>query len=319
MKQFLLLMGIMASTVGLWGQQETQYTQFMHYKLGLNPAYAGNSGSTELAGLVRNQWMGIEGSPQTQLLTFSMPLMNKRIGLGANVLRKTIGVTSEYTLEGAYAYRIPVPRGYLGLGLQGSVRMLRVDYSQLQGTQSIDQDGAVPVDMQSKLVPNFGAGLYYSGQNFYFGVSVPRLLNSNIDLADGDGTISRDVSHFYIMGGVELKAGEGMVLEPQFLLKLVSGAPLDLDINIMGHFESRFRTGLSYRLGGSAGNGFGESAALLVGADLTPQVQLGMAYDLTLSELRDFSSGSVEVMLRCLFHQKSSSGKDTETDSPRFF
>lgn len=309
----------MAAAAGLWAQQETQYTQFMHYKLGLNPAYAGNSGSIELAGLVRNQWMGIEGSPQTQLLSFSLPLVNNRVGLGANILRKTIGVTSEYTLETAYAYRIPVPRGYLGLGLMGSVRMLRIDYSQLQGTQPIDQDGAVPVDVQSKLVPNFGAGIYYSGQNFYFGVSVPRLLNSNIDLADGDGTISRDVSHLYIMGGVELQAGEGLALEPQFLLKLVSGAPLDLDINLMGHFGPRFRTGLSYRLGGSAGTGFGESAALLVGADLTPQVQLGLAYDLTLSQLRDFSSGSLEIMMRCLLQRKASSDDDTETDSPRFF
>lgn len=309
----------MTGAISLWAQQETQYTQFMHYKLGLNPAYAGSSGSIELAGLVRNQWMGIEGSPQTQLLSFSLPLVNQRIGLGANILRKTIGVTNEYALETAYAYRIPVPRGYLGLGIQGSVRMLRIDYSQLQGTQPISQDGAVPVDMQSKLVPNFGAGLYYSGQTFYFGVSVPRLLNSNIDLADGDGTISRDVSHLYIMGGVELKAGEGLTLEPQLLLKLVSGAPLDLDINVMGHFESRFHTGLSYRLGGSAGTGFGESAALLIGADLTPNMQLGLAYDMTLSELRDFSSGSVEVMLRYLLQRKPASGEDTETDSPRFF
>lgn len=319
MKQFFFLLWLLAGPLALWAQQETQYTQFMHYKLGLNPAYAGNSGSMELAGLVRNQWMGIEGSPQTQLLSFSLPMVNNRVGLGANILRKTIGVTSEYTLETAYAYRIPVPRGYLGLGLMGSVRMLRIDYSQLQGTQPIDQDGAVPADLQSKLVPNFGAGLYYSGQNFYFGVSVPRLLNSNIDLADGDGTISRDVSHLYVMGGVELKAGEDLTLEPQFLLKLVSGAPLDLDINLMGHFGPRFRTGFSYRVGGATGTGFGESAALLVGADLTPQVQLGLAYDLTLSQLRDFSSGSLEIMLRCLFTEQSSSDEESEPDSPRFF
>ena len=31
-----------------FGQQEDQFTQFMHYKLGYNPAYAGSTGGTAL-------------------------------------------------------------------------------------------------------------------------------------------------------------------------------------------------------------------------------------------------------------------------------
>lgn len=313
----ILAIWLVSSSV-LWAQQENQYTQFMHYRQGINPAYAGNSGAVEFTGLVRSQWMGIEGSPQTQVLSFSMPAVNNRVGLGANILHQSIGVTNEYTLETAYAYRFPVPRGFLGIGIMASVRMLRVDFSALQGTQPIGLDEAVPGDIQSKLVPNFGAGIYYSGQNFYFGASLPRLLESNIDLSDGDGTISRDVRHFYLMGGVELEVTDGLTLEPQLLLKFVAGAPLDMDLNVMGHFGDRFRTGLSFRLGGSTEGGFGESASLLVGADITEQLMLGLAYDMTLSQLRDFSSGSVEVVMRYYLKRKIET-KPEEPDNPRFF
>jgi len=303
-----------------FGQQEGQFTQFMNYKLGLNPAYAGSAGGIELAGIVRNQWMGIDGSPQTQLLTFSMPLVNNRVGIGANIVRQSIGVTQQYTLETAYAYRIPVPRGFLGIGLQASVRMLRVDFNQLSGTQPIEQDGAVPANVQSKLVPNFGAGLYYSGEDFYVGVSVPRLLESNIDLSDGDGTISREVQHFYIMGGSRIAVGSNDIeLEPQVLIKWLEGAPLDMDLNVTSHFGNTFRLGVSYRLGGSRQGGFGESASLLMGTEIAEKLDIGFAYDLTLSQLRDFNSGSMEVVVRYFLQREAKEVDKPNVDEPRFF
>ena len=81
------------------GQQEQQYTQWMLYKLGTNPAYAGANDAPCVSTLVRSQWLGINGTPQTQLVTFSMPLLNKRLGIGASIVRNTIGVTENYTSD----------------------------------------------------------------------------------------------------------------------------------------------------------------------------------------------------------------------------
>lgn len=319
MKQLYLLIVIVCWSASVVAQQEEQFTQFMQYKLGYNPGYAGSGGGIEMAGLVRNQWMGIEGSPQTQLLSFSTPMVNNRVGLGANIIRNTIGVTDQYTLETAYAYRLPVPRGFLGIGIQASARMFRVDFTRLSGTQPVTTDEAIPANVQSKLVPNFGAGLYYSGENFYLGFSVPRLLSSNIDLSDGDGTISREVRHFYLMGGTSVAIADGIAIEPNLLVKWLVGAPLDMDINVMAEVSEVFRFGVSYRLGGSTMQGFGESASFLIGATIANQVDLGLSYDLTLSQLRDFNTGSFEIMARYYLERDVRQDEEKKVDTPRFF
>ena len=67
----LLLFCLLGLSAGLVAQQDEQFTQFMHHKLGFNPAYAGMQETPTFTALVRQQWAGLEGAPQSQLLTFS--------------------------------------------------------------------------------------------------------------------------------------------------------------------------------------------------------------------------------------------------------
>ncbi len=314
--KLILPMLLMALPLCVSAQQEEQYTQFMFYKLGLNPGYAGGQDGATVAALVRSQWMGFEGAPQTQLITFNMPLLNDRIGVGGSVLRQTIGVTSYYTAEGVYAYRIPLGRGVLGLGIQGSVRLLRVDYSSLEGTQPIDTDDAVPASLQSKYIPNFGFGAYYSTDRYYLGLSAPRLLQNNINLSDGQNLINRERRHYYFMGGLLLPLGDQVQFQPQVLLKYVPNTPFDGDVNFNLVFVDRYTAGLSYRLGGAKTNNAGESISLLMAAQLTDYLLLGLSYDATLTDLRNHSSGTVEMGLR---YSIGGLSKGKNYVNPRFF
>ena len=313
---YISLFFLLLNAPSIFAQQEEQFTQFMYYKQGLNPAYVGSEEALSITGMSRNQWLGIDGAPQTQLLSIMAPILNQRIGVGANILRQTIGVTDMYTLDGMYAYRIKVPRGFLGIGIQASVRLFRVDFSDLQGTQPLTQDEAVPMGIQSKFLPNFGAGIYYDARNFYVGFSAPRLLRNNIDLASNDGVIAREVTHAYMMTGGNIKLSEQLQLQPQFLLKYVSGAPFDADVNFNLLIAEKFTTGLSYRIGGSKESGIGEAISLLLGIQLSDNILLGVSYDATVSELRKYNSGTIEGIVRYRVGGKS---EDEEVDNPRFF
>ncbi len=304
--------------LSLSGQQEERYTQFMLNKLSINPGCAGSSEGISISSLVRSQWIGFEGAPETQLVSFSMPLWNDNLGLGANIVRQTIGVSSNYALETAYSYRIRAPRGYVHLGLQASARMIRTDFTRLQGTQPVDIDQAVPANIQSKLVPNFGAGIYYDAENFYFGLSVPRLLQSNIDLSDDEGVIAREVLHLYLMTGFLLRINDNMSLQPQALFRYVKSAPLEADINLNLLLMEKFSAGVSYRPGGARSGSLGESLAFLVGLQLSEKLLFGISYDVTLSELKSYTDGTVEGVLRFMFAGKSSGG-GKDVDSPRYF
>ena len=318
MKQiFTILFFCIAATLA-FGQQEDQFTQFMHYKLGYNPAYAGSTGGTRITAIARQQWIGLDGAPQSQLITFNMAaLESKKLGIGASLLRQTIGVTDRYTLEGDYVYRFPLGNGYLGFGLSASVRMIRVNFDELRASQPKETDSAIPVGFQSRYVPNFGAGFYYNTEKFYFGFSAPRLLQNSIDLADEGGVLSRELSHFYGMTGfvIPLK-GDDVKMQPHLLLKYVQGAPFDADFNVSFTFMNKITTGISYRIGGDKSNPIGESISMLASAQVSKNILFGLSYDYTLSSLRDYNSGTVEGFVHYII------GGEPEGEifeNPRFF
>jgi len=318
MKRTILpILPMLLLSLSLLAQQESQFTQFSHYKMGINPGYAGSTESIALTGMVRNQWMGLEGAPQTQLLSFTMPMVNQRVGIGVNISRQTIGVSERLTADLAYAYRIKVPRGFLGMGLQASMRSLRVDYSNLISTQPSSIDESIPQGVQTKFVPNFGAGIYYDASNFFIGFSVPRLLSANIDLADNSGIIDRETPQAYLMGGATIPlSGKTLQLQPQILMKYIPGAPFDADVNINLLINNTFTAGATYRVGGSRVSGVGESMALIFGMQVSESLLFSVSYDATLSELRNYNSGTLEGVVRYLLIAKETSD---EVENPRGF
>ncbi len=299
MQRILFLLAFLSVLGPLAAQQDEQYTQWMYTKLNLNPAYAGIAESGTFNMLVRQQWLGLEGAPSTQLITFNTPLSASGIGLGGLVSRHTIGFTERYTAEASYTYRFNLGRGgRLGIGVSTSVRLLRINYTQANPIEPVPGDEAIPAGIQSKYVPNFGAGLYYSNPKFFVGFSAPRLIENNIDLSDEQTVISREVRHLYGMAGVLFRINDKFQLQPQALLKFVKGAPFDADANLNLIFKERIYAGISYRIGGSRESGLGESASLLVGMDISEHFQFGLSYDLTMSQLRSYQSGSLEGVVR---------------------
>lgn len=302
-KQYLVGVLLFAAGV-LTAQQDAQYTQFMYNKLGFNPAYAGAVESTNAQVIVRQQWLGLNDAPGSQIATLNSPLTSNGTGFGARLSRVTVGLEQQYNVEGSYAYRIPIGRGSrLGMGLSASARYFNIEYQNARPVQGGGQDIAIPGATESKVLPNFGAGIYIDGLKYYVGISVPRLLQNDIDLGSEETIISREARHFYFMGGLKLRVNENLRLEPQMLAKYVTGAPFDADFNVTAFVGESLFTGLSYRLGG---NGGGESASVLFGLYLSDHISMCIAYDLGLSDLRSAQSGSVELAVGYSFGGRSS-------------
>lgn len=299
------------------GQQEDHFTQFMHNKLAFNPAYAGSTGSTRITAMARQQWIGIDGAPEAQLLTFNSAL-NASIGIGGSLVRSSIGIMDRYTLDGHYVYRFRLGNGYFGIGVSASARLLQADFDELRANQPVEIDDAIPMGVQSRLTPNFGGGFYYNSKDFYAGLSTPRFLRTSIDLSDNSGEIAREEIHGYLMTGFNIRlAGDDVVLQPNFLLKYVKGSPFDADINLSFTFFQQFTAGASYRAGGNKANSIGESISALLSARVSDQFMFGLSYDFTLSDLRDYNSGSAELFLHYFIGGKT--GKGADYDNPRFF
>ncbi|MCC7245145.1 MAG: type IX secretion system membrane protein PorP/SprF [Saprospiraceae bacterium] len=310
MKNLLLpIFMLMAVTIG--AQQEVMYTQFMFNKMAHNPAYAGSFESPELTAVFRRQWAGLEGSPQTILLSYSQPILRNRVGIGGNLSRTSIGINRMITVDIDYAYRISLDRGVLSIGLQPSIRHFYQNWADPRIKPLQTNDGAIPTDADSKIVANAGVGVYYTGQNWYAGASMPRLIDNNIDFADASANLSREARHFNAMGGITFKFDVGnndkLKLTPQTLVKYVKNAPLDVDLNTSAWLNDKYYAGLTYRTGGDT-NGAGESVDVLLGLQATPKLFFCLAYDIGFSRLARLSNGSFEFTGRWWFNPPEGTG-----------
>lgn len=305
MKQLYTLLLSFLFCTGLQAQQDVLYTQFMFNKLAYNPGYAGDFDSPELVAIYRNQWMGLEGAPNTQIISYNQRILNNRVGLGGNLSRSSIGISTSLTFDVTYAYRVPFKRGMLSFGLQPSVRYLRQNWADSR-IRVVDQnDNAIPVEPSSKYLPNMGAGIYYHGyKGWYAGLAVPRLVANNIDFSDFGVDISREVQHINAMGGITFKLSKEVSLTPQFLLRYAFNAPFDADINLMMStmmLNKKFYLGTTYRVGGDT-NGAGESVDAMLGIQATENLLMCLSYDIGLTRLRKFNNGSIEATVRWYFN-----------------
>jgi type IX secretion system PorP/SprF family membrane protein len=314
--QFFLLNFLLISALS--AQQEQQYTQFMYNKLGYNPGFAGAQDVRTLSAIYRGQWLGLEGAPSVQGVSYSQSMLNERVGLGVNLVRHAVAINKSTTANIAYAYRIKMRGGAnLGVGIQASMRYLYQNWAdpRLRSTQPLATDEAIPMEPKSKVLPNFGFGVYYYKEKYYVGFSIPRLVNNNIDFAEFGGKLSREVQHIYAMGGIKFELAESISMHPQVLLKYVKNAPFDADINCNFEFKSRFIAGLTYRTGSGSVSKFGESLDILTGVQATKNLYLGFSYDLGITKLRKYNNGSIEATVRYWINPP----EGVEIENPRLF
>jgi len=287
----------------VFGQQHTMYTQYMFNGLALNPAYAGSHGELSLTALAREQWSGLEGAPSTQTFAIHSPIKNKKIALGMLLLRDQIGVSKEHSVYGSYAYRIAMEKGTLSMGLQVGFTSYREDLNELL---LLHRPAADFQDQKSSFLPNFGAGLFYSSERFYAGFSVPRMLQNSID-QDNPVSVAKELRHYFLTGGYLFYLSKDLKLKPNFLLKVVTGAPIQLDLNANLLIKDLIWVGLSHRIGADWN--------AILELQMTRKFRLGYAYDFaSTTDLSAVQSGSHEFMLNYVFVKPEQRMK-----SPRFF
>lgn len=292
-------------------QQDAQYTQYMYNTMSVNPAYAGSRGQLSLAALYRSQWVGLEGAPRTFTLNLHSPIRDSRVGYGISVVNDNIGdgVVQETYIDAAISYTIDVSRdAKLSFGLKGGGNLLSLDFSGLQKYQEefVDSD-----NIDNRFTPNFGLGVYYHTDRFYAGLSAPNLLESkHFDNAAGDENnfLSVDRINFYMITGYVFDLNGNLKFKPALLTKVVSGAPLQLDLSGTFLFNEKFSFGAAYR--------WDASVSGLLGFQLNEQLMIGLAYDRETTDLGGtrFNDGSFELFVR--WELLKSYGRLV---SPRFF
>ncbi len=321
----------MAISATSFGQQDAMFTKYMFNSLAYNPAYAGAKDHMAISLLHRTQWWGIDGGPNTQTFTIHSPLKNERVGLGFSAVNDAIGPTNTISANVSYAYRIPFGKARLAVGVQGGVLNWRADWSKLSLEEIVDD--AFSETTPNYLLPNFGAGLYFSTSKFYLGMGVPHLIEydlreENINSAQW----AKSYRHYFFSAGavVPIK-GDNIVFKPSILVKSVGllsntnkdeayqniGAPTEFDVDVSFLFYNTLWVGTSFRSAVEAitnGTSSFDSVDFWASYYLTNGLRIGAAYDYTLTKIQSPAQGSFEVMLGYEFNYVTK-----QAVTPRYF
>lgn len=312
MRRLLFTILTITLCTAAYAQQGVQYTAFMFNKLAFNPAYAGSHECPCLTAIHRSQWIAFPGSPNSQTANFHTPFLNNRVGFGLSLQRDQIGPTNSYWGSMSYAYRMNFKKkGTLSIGLSASMRSYNVDFTNSRAINP--NDVAIMNGQYNKILPNLGAGIYYLHDKFYAGISVPYVIGNDLTFSQitNNSDFGVEEPHWYAMAGLKL-GNDKVAFKPAAMIKYVEDAPLDLDLNVTAVFFNTIGIGGTYRLGGFDFSG-GDSFDALLHLNFN-KFKIGATYDMSLSEVREFSSGTFEVFLEyCM------KGNDKKLTNPRFF
>src|SRR3546814_16191431 len=97
--------------------------------------------------------------------------------------------------------------------------------------------------MQSTIVFDSRAGLFFSDEYFYAGFSVDNLLATHMD-GHKDKTLITPTPrpHYYLTAGALFPVSNSLAFRPSFLLKDDRGGPTSLDMNVFALLNDRDRT-----------------------------------------------------------------------------
>jgi len=309
MKKLIYLIVCTVSVTTANAQQEQMFTHYMYNTLAVNPAYAGSRDALTATALGRFQWVGFSGAPNSQNLTIHSPIASKNIGLGLSVLNQKIGPTNSTSVFADFAYRMQVAKNArLSFGIKGGFNSFSASLNDLNVQDNSDESFARNVN--GKVMPNIGAGIYFNSTNFYAGFSSPSVLENKFYGTDTAiyANAAGQRRHWYFITGAMFELNPHLKFKPTALVKMVESSYMQVDITASFLMNDMFSLGANYRVGDGIG--------ILAGVQISEQFMLGYSYDWSTGlQTGAYNAGSHEIMLRydCIFN------KESKIKSPRYF
>ncbi len=300
-KLSLVLFLFTASNSNSVAQQYVQFTHYMYNTLAINPAYAGSHDMLNITGLYRNQWVGLNGAPNTASIYAHTPIW-KGLNLGVSVVNDEIGPIALTNLAADLAYSFQVSkRGKLAFGIKSGGNFYQATTNSLVTISG--NDPSVQGDFVKNRHFTIGAGAYYHTDNFYVGFSSPTILRNKLELGASENIAQ--LHYYFITGGI-FDINNNLKFKPSGSIKMVKNSPFSVDLSGQFLINEKLWLGLMHR--------FGDSFGALVGYQFSPQFKMGYSYDLTSSQLRSVNDGSHEVFISYDFNFNSD-----KIVSPRYF
>jgi len=324
MNKLLLTATLLISYLS-YGQQSTQFSQYMKNQYMVNPGSAGMYDFLDITAGGRMQWVGFDNAPMSSYLYASSPL-KKRKGrakynpgirisnratqapkvstgklkhaVGGFVLADQYGAYRQIKFAGTYAIHMPISRDYnisLGTNIGMSNRGFLKDRAQtLNAITGVGIDPTYDAYSASANLNtlDIGLGMYFYSQELFVGIATEQLTKDFVSF--GSGTANFDPRmHFRATAGYKFQMNRDWTITPSVLAKYVYNTPLSIEGSAIVEYKNWVWFGLSYRNK--------DAVIALVGLSLSERFKFGYSFDYSVSRFNQYSSGGHEVVLGFMF------------------
>ena len=285
MRKIVILVICCLGALQALAQNRVNYSQYMHNHQIFNPAFVEESRNLGGSVLYRNQWMGIEGTPQTFIGDVFYGFRNHNFDL--QFLHDQITVFSHLEIGGSYSYTLKLGRDTrMAFGIKASYNQQTANYNELSYFDGGDPSLSGTV---KKSGVNFGAGIFVRSKDWHAGLGGPYLFNNNN--IGPQSTMFGDMTyqHFFLTGGYRFVDEYGFQFYPTTLIKWTKGSPLTVSLDMNFLLRDRFWASAGYRID--------NTVILSAGIILWKDFKVIYSYDLGLGKVNRFGGMTHELSL----------------------
>jgi len=272
-------------------QQMPYYSQFRNNLYMINPAVTGTKRLVDARINYRNQWMGYQDAPKTGNLSVHSRFMQGKMGAGFYVQQDEIGPSKQMNLGLSYAYHLRFPDVELSAGVAANFTKHTLNGNKMFLHHS--QDPALDQHVvNSTWTPDAHAGIFLYNDRFHVGLSALHFLEPSAEFYKNDTLKKGQIKyadHINFTLGYNYSQHKDYIFESTLYGIYVPGTPFNLDYTLRMHYKEMIFAGFSLRLR--------DAVALHVGATFLEDYQISYSYDLLIGKMKNYSSGSHEVML----------------------
>lgn len=267
-KYLLILPLLFLSLVNVCAQTQLRYNNYIINPYLYLPSAAGQDGSRLFFG-VRKQWLGVNGSPSSAMLSYDTPYGNN-FGMGGQFAYQSYGPLSDMSVSATGNYKLLINNSasqFFNFALSGGVRYSSFDFS-------ASTDAGDP--LYSSLPDNEWNGLMkigvsYSWESFQAFASVPNLLGASSFIFDGSEIKAGPLNQWLVGAKYALKPNAKMTFTPQLIYHGNDVLEDLLEIILIFDYQKRLTAGVSYQ------NALG--LGLLVGFTVSNDLMISYAFE----------------------------------------
>jgi type IX secretion system PorP/SprF family membrane protein len=277
-------------------QQDPQFSLGFLNRVFSNSGEAGNTVEGLYCAAMSNrlELNKFEGAPMTNVLNLHGPitLFGISSGIGITLYNDMVGSLRSPGLSVIYAYRRPLFKGWLGVGID--VGMLSSWYATTSwrmpdGGEGGSVDPAAPMREEAGLSFDMGLGASYYSDSWFGGISGKHLTAPRL----GTERLAYLRQTVYMHAGYKYAFEESQwSIVPMFDL-VTDFAQTSWRINAAAWYGQKYLVGLGYR--------WGQAVTGMVGIDILNGVKVVYAYDFLTSQLNRYGGGSHELTVSYSF------------------